>query len=162
MPPDSLVPPPNHTLSMERIVTRDTLIARWQEIGSKTTELAEQFPEDRYGYRPAPAVRSFAEQLRHVAFWNQYAAETLRGGSPDGSANDLPAAEFRTKQDVVRALHESFESLGDAATSATIGDDVATSDTVLSYLGHASEHYGQLVIYYRLNGLVPPASRPEA
>jgi hypothetical protein len=33
---------------------------------------------------------------------------------------------------------------------------------VLSYLGHASEHYGQLVIYYRLNGLVPPASRPEA
>jgi hypothetical protein len=140
-------------------VTQDTLIARWQEIGGKTTELAEEFPEDRYEYRPAPPVRSFAEQLRHVAFWNEYAAESLRGGNPDGSANELPAAKFPTKRAVVSALRDSFERLSEAAASSGSGDPVAASDTVLSYLGHASEHYGQLVVYYRLNGLVPPASR---
>jgi len=46
----------------------DLLLNRWTQIGDKMTKLAEEFPEDRYDARPAADVRSFAEQLRHVAF----------------------------------------------------------------------------------------------
>jgi len=63
---------------------RDVLVTRWSEIGDKIVKLAEEFPEDRYDARPVPDVRSFADQLRHVAFWNRYVQKTLRQEEADG------------------------------------------------------------------------------
>lgn len=140
--------------TLESTVGSDVLIARWTETAAKLVQLADEFPAERYDYRPAAEVRTFAEQARHVAFWNQYLAATLRGESPDGSANELPAAEYADKPRIVQALRDSFAAVADAgATSADAAGDV------ISYIGHNSEHYGQMVIYYRLDGLVPPASR---
>lgn len=138
-------------------VSKNVLAARWNETADKVVQLAEELPAQHYAFTPAPEVRTAAEQLRHVAFWNQYLAATLRGESPDGSANELPAAEFADKPRIVAALRESFGAA--AAAIEASADPDALAEHVTSYLQHNSEHYGQLVIYYRLNGLVPPASR---
>ena len=138
-------------------VSKDVLTARWNDVAGKIVQLAEEFPAESYEFAPTPEVRTFATQLRHVAFWNQYLAATLRGESPDGSANELPAAEFAEKPRIVAALRDSFGTVAAAIEAGADADGRA--ENVVSYIQHNSEHYGQLVIYYRLNGLVPPASR---
>jgi uncharacterized damage-inducible protein DinB len=138
---------------------RDIFIARWSEIGDKTVKLAEEFPEEKYEFRPAAGVRSFGDQLRHVAFWNAWVGKTLRGEAADGAPNELPREKYATKARVVKALKESFDDvraqLGMKNGAPVDGD----ADTLVSFIEHGGEHYGQLVVYYRLNDLVPPASR---
>ncbi|HEU4558596.1 MAG TPA: DinB family protein [Longimicrobium sp.] len=138
-------------------VSKDVLTARWNDVSAKLVQLAEELPADRYEFSPAPEVRTAAAQLRHAAFWNQYLAATLRGESPDGSANELCDEEFAKKDQIVAALRDSFGEV--AAAIEASADAEGMAENVISYIGHNSEHYGQLVIYYRLNGLVPPASR---
>ena len=140
--------------TLETAVGNDVLAARWAETADKLGQLADEFPAERYDFSPTPEVRTFAGQARHVAFWNQYLAATLRGESPDGSANELPAAELADKPQIVQALRDSFAAVAQAAARSVDG-----AGDVIAYIGHNSEHYGQMVIYYRLNGLVPPASR---
>jgi uncharacterized damage-inducible protein DinB len=139
--------------------TRDVLAARWAELGDKLVTLAAEFPAGRYEERPAEGVRSFGDQLRHVAFWNDYVAKVLRGEEADGAANELPRSRHPSRQAVVAALRESFDAVGReiAAGNGTIG--AADVDSMVSFIEHGGEHYGQLVVYYRLAGLVPPASR---
>ena len=140
-------------------MTRAALMKRWTEVGDKLSDLAEAFPDAQYSFRPGAGVRCVAEQLRHVAFWNEYAGKTLRGEDADGEANELPAARFRTKAAIVRALRESVAAVARelAATAAPLAG--ADEDTLIAFVQHGAEHYGQLVVYARLNGIVPPASR---
>ncbi len=140
-------------------MTREALMTRWTELGDKLSELAEAFPDAQYDFRPAAEIRSVAEHLRHVAFWNEYVGKTLRREGADGEANELPAARFRTKAAIVRALRESFAAVarGLAGTTAPLAE--ADEDTLMAFVQHGAEHYGQLVVYARLNGIVPPASR---
>ena len=139
--------------------TREVFLAHWTDIGDKVVKMAEEFPENKYDFRPTPDVRTFADVVRHVAFWNQFVARTARGEKPDGRANELPKAEYATKAAIVQALKASL-----ADASAELKKQPATLplnavDLFTAFVGHSSEHYGQLVVYFRLNGLVPPASR---
>lgn len=135
---------------------REILLTRWNELGEKTVALAREFPEEHYDAAPADGMRTFGEQLRHAAFWNDYAAKTLRGQPADGDANTLPRAGNATRAQVVAALERSFAAVREALTDAKPKPDV---DTAVAFLEHGGEHYGQLVVYTRLQGLVPPASR---
>lgn len=137
---------------------RDMLLTRWTEVGDKLLQLADAFPGERYDARPADGVRTFAEQVRHVAFWNAYAAGSLRGESPDGAANELSPAEYATKPVIVRALRDSVDAVS-TQLKANGGVSAAAADTVVSFIEHSGEHYGQLAMYCRLNAIVPPASR---
>lgn len=138
---------------------RDLLITRWSEIGDKIVTLAEEFPEDRYDARPVPEIRSFADQLRHVAFWNRYVQKTLRREEADGQANELPAATYATKPKIVKVLRATFDDVAKELGSMNGKAGNADVDTMVSFIEHGGEHYGQLVMYARLNGIVPPASR---
>jgi uncharacterized damage-inducible protein DinB len=138
---------------------RDVLLKHWTEIGEKVIKMAEDFPEEKYEFKPNPAVRSFADNLRHVAFWNGYVAKSARGEKADGKQNELPRAQYASKAAVVKALKDS---LADATAQLKTGPAVPSTklaDLWVSFTEHSGEHYGQLVVYYRLNGLVPPASR---
>jgi len=139
--------------------TRDVLAARWSEVGDKVVALAAEFPAAEYEFRPVDGVRSFGEQLRHVAFWNEYVAKTLRGEEADGSANELSRESAPTKDAVVSALRASFDGVGRQIAGGAPHTAVGDVDSLVSFIEHGGEHYGQLVVYYRLNGLVPPASR---
>jgi uncharacterized damage-inducible protein DinB len=139
----------------------DVLLAGWGEIGEKVIQLAENFPEDKYEFKPTKDVRSFADVLRHVAFWNEWVVKNVRGEKPDGKPNELPKAQYATKAQIVEAMKRSVAA-GTAqlkASAPTPAVDAAAQ--WMSFIAHSSEHYGQLVVYYRLNGVVPPASRGQ-
>ena len=143
------------------------LLAAWNREAKKLIDMAEDFPEDKYNYKPTPEVRSFAEQLTHVAEANVRFAGLARGHAAGGAEHNEAAP--KTKAEIVAMLKKSFEdaaaaiqSAGDAGLAQPIklptrtitGYGLWTSATI-----NAAEHYGNLVVYYRLNGLVPPTTR---
>ena len=138
---------------------RDMLATRWSEIGDKIVKLAEEFPEDRYDAHPAADIRSFAEQLRHVAFWNRYVQKTLRREEADGQANELPRTSYPTKPKILKVLRTAFDDVAKELAGMNGSTTNADADTMVSFIEHGGEHYGQLVVYARLAGVVPPASR---
>ena len=144
---------------MESTVIRDVLVTRWAEIGDKIVKLAEEFPEDRYDAKPVADVRSFADQVRHVAFWNRYVQKTLRREEAEGQANELPRASYPTKAKLVKVLRSTFDDVATELGGMNGSASKADADTLVSFIEHSGEHYGQLVMYARLEGIVPPASR---
>lgn len=135
-----------------------TLRSNWQQASAKLQQLAAELPEGKLDWRPQQGLRTCAEVLRHVAFWNHYAAESIRGNNPDGNLNELPASEFSGKAAILAALEQSSQDVSDAMSQKGVLDS-QTSEVVASFLGHAAEHYGQLVVYARILNIVPPASR---
>ncbi|HLJ86729.1 MAG TPA: DinB family protein [Candidatus Angelobacter sp.] len=135
------------------------LIARWEETGKKIAALAEEFPETKFSYRPVEEARSVAEVLRHVAFWNLYVANSARGEKADDSANELPKEQFTTKKKIVDALRQSTANATAALQNPKPSLSPELAEMVVMFLEHTCEHYGQLVVYARLNGIVPPTSK---
>ena len=140
---------------------RDVLLRQWSDIGEKVVKLAEEFPEDKYEFRPVAGVRTFADNLRHVAFWNGYVARSARGEKADTKANELPKAEYATKAKIVAALKSSLAEATAQLKNGAVTPSAKLLDLWVSFTEHSGEHYGQMVVYYRLNGIVPPASRGQ-
>ena len=144
----------------------------WNDIGRKLIAMAEDFPEDKYDFKPTPAQRTFAEQLLHAAGANYYFTNPVMGKQPP-SEEDLKRDKYKTKADVVAMVKKSFadgaaaiSAKGEKGLTATIVDpfahqQVRVIDYAYGFIEHSGEHYGQLVVYYRLSGLVPPESRPK-
>jgi hypothetical protein len=135
------------------------LILQWEQIGNKVVRLAEEFPENKYDFKPSDDVRTFADVLRHVAFWNHHTAQSARGEEADGSLNELPAKKYSSKAQIIAVLRRSLNEATTALKEREEELSRETAEMVLAFIGHSSEHYGQLVVYYRLNGIVPPESR---
>ncbi|MFN7935857.1 MAG: DinB family protein [Bryobacteraceae bacterium] len=136
----------------------ETLATRWEQAGAKLTQLAAELPPARWNAAPTSGARSWAEVLRHVAFWNLYLAATLRGEKAADSDNELSASEYSTKEAILDVLGKSFESVS-AAWRQRSSQDAQAVESMLAFLEHNAEHYGQLVVYARLAGIVPPVSR---
>lgn len=152
------------------------VLAAWNDIGRRLVDMAEDFPEDKYDFKTTPAQRSFAENLLHVA--SDYALEiSAIKGSQVGPAvqpeHDLTRKDYPTKASVVKLL-KGLVADG-AAVITDQGDLGLTKESKSPYenamqhagsawagtIEHAGEHYGQLVVYYRVSGMVPPESRPK-
>jgi uncharacterized damage-inducible protein DinB len=145
-------------------------LAAWNEIGRKIIAMAEDFPEDKYDFKPHPTQRTFADQLLHVAGSNDYFTDIAQGKKP---ADDESRANYKTKADIVAYLKKSFaagaaqiQKEGDAGMNRPVveaegGRTVPLSDLAYGLVEHSGEHYGQLVVYYRVAGMVPPESRPK-
>jgi uncharacterized damage-inducible protein DinB len=141
----------------------------WNDIGRKLTAMAEDFPEDKYTFKATPAQRSFAEQLLHAAGANYYFTNAVTGSKDKVEENP----KYTSKADVVAYIKKSFadgaaaiKAKGDKGLNDLIVDpfahqQVRVIDWAYGFIEHAGEHYGQLVVYYRLSGLVPPESRPK-
>lgn len=140
---------------------REVLLKQWTEIGDKVVKMAEEFPEDKYEFRPVPGVRTFGDQMRHVAFWNGFVAKSARGEKPDGKLNELPKTQYATKAAVVKALKDSLADATAQLKSGPAAPGAKLTELWVSFTEHSGEHYGQAVVYYRLNGIVPPASRGQ-
>ena len=138
--------------------TADSVRGHFAAINRKILEMAKDFPEDKYSFRPKPEMRSFSEALVHIASGNVYASKAGRGEKVNW--DELDAKNFKTKAEVVALMEKSIADAN--ATLKTIPDEAFTK-AVEPWFGvteHNAEHYGQLVVYYRDSGLVPPASRP--
>jgi uncharacterized damage-inducible protein DinB len=146
------------------------VLEAWNDLGRKLIAMAEDFPEDKYDFKPVPAQRSFAEQLLHVAGSNDLFTAVAKGEKP---ADDESCANYKTKAAVVAYLKKSFadgaaviKANGDAGmarnvVSAESHETVQLSALAYGLVEHSGEHYGQLVVYYRVAGMVPPESRPK-
>jgi len=145
-------------------------LADWNDIGRKLIAMAEDFPEDKYDFKPTAAQRSFAEQLLHMAGSNDLFTAVAKGQKP---VDDEDRAHYKTKAAVVAYVKQSFaegaeviQSKGDSGMMQTVASAESGQTfplVVLAYglIEHSGEHYGQLVVYYRVAGLVPPESRPR-
>jgi uncharacterized damage-inducible protein DinB len=143
----------------------------WNDIGRKLIAMAEDFPEDKFDFKPTPAQRSFAEQLLHAAGANYFFTAPVLGQKPP--EGDPKRDQYKTKADVVAFVKKSFadgaaaiQAKGDKGMSELVVDpfahqQVRIGDLAYGFIEHSGEHYGQLVVYYRLAGLVPPESRPK-
>ena len=150
----------------------EAVLEPWNEVGRKLIAMAEDFPEDKYDFKPTPAVRSFAERLIHAAFANQFFTNTLLGQKLPGM-DDPKRDQFKTKADVVAFVKQSFaggaaaiKAKGDKGMPDLVVDPFTNSQTRVSdfaqgFIEHSGEIYGQLTVYYRVAGLIPPESRPK-
>jgi uncharacterized damage-inducible protein DinB len=148
------------------------LLSSWNDIGRKLTAMAEDFPEDKYDFKPNPAQRTFAEQLLHAANANYFFTNPVTGQKPP-ALEDPKRDQFKTKADIVAFVKKAFadgaaviKSKGDTGLNDLVIDpfanqQVRVADMAWGLIEHSGEHYGQLVVYYRVAGLVPPESRPR-
>ena len=132
---------------------------QWEQVGQKLLTLAEEIPESKFEYPPVQGVRTPAEVLRHVAFWNQYVADRARGKNGDDAANELPKDKFSTKKQILNALKRSTAEALTASKERESGLTSDIAEMLMTFIEHNCEHYGQLVVYARMNGIVLPASR---
>jgi uncharacterized damage-inducible protein DinB len=154
------------------------MLDRWNDIGNKLIAMAQDFPEDKYNFKLQKDERTFAQNLLHAAALDFVLIRRVSGSNlgPDFGQGDNPSRDvFKTKADVVKFVQEAvadgakvIQQQGDAGldnTSKFIGNRLAHNSYIWTFaIEHSGEHYGQLVVYYRANNLVPPDSRrdPEA
>ena len=141
----------------EHLVT--LLAERWELTSRKIAELAESIPEEKFEMAPVAGLRTCGAVLRHVAFWNRYVADSLDGKSANDEANELPAAAYPTKRSVLEEVRRSSEDVASALRNHRGALSLKTAELMITFVEHTSEHYGQLAVYGRLMGVVPPASR---
>jgi uncharacterized damage-inducible protein DinB len=135
------------------------LLARWDQVAKKLVALAREIPEGKFDSRPAQGMRTADEVLRHIAFWNQYVADSARGNKANDTANELPKDKFSTKAQIIEAVRKSAAEVSEAFKKLDSDLSPDSAEMLVTFLEHNCEHYGQLVVYARLNGIVPPASR---
>jgi uncharacterized damage-inducible protein DinB len=145
----------------------------WNSMARKIIEMAEDFPAEKYDYRPTKEVRNFGQMLLHIAAVNYFFTNAAEGREVAPAEDDPAPEKFKTKADIVAYVTRSFsdgaaaiQKKGDRGMAQAVKHPFGNGLTSLNSLArdmveHSGEHYGNLVVYYRLNGMVPPASRPR-
>jgi uncharacterized damage-inducible protein DinB len=155
------------------------LLKQWNNIGRKLIAMAEDFPFDKYDFKVAPTTRSFADRLIHAAAANYYFTNLANGQKPP-TEEEPPRSQFKDKAALIAYVKKSFadgaaaiKAKGDKGLSDSVVDPFAEDnpenagkdqirlvDLAYSLVEHSGECYGQLTVYYRAAGIVPPESRP--
>jgi uncharacterized damage-inducible protein DinB len=143
------------------------LLKDWQDQKDTMMKIADAMPEDKFGYKSTPPQRSYGEQVMHVATTNVDILKWIGGQTP---APSFTAESAKTKADMLKAMADSYDygtALLKEQTDATITQTIdgrflgpSTRARLFWFLlGHSMDIYGQMAVYLRLNGIVPPASR---
>lgn len=140
--------------------------ATWESTRGLVLGIAEVIPEEKYDFKPTPAVRSFREILIHLIaenylFFSRVSGESL--GGPERFSN------LKTRAEILKALRDSYdygakvwEGLTEEKALEMVagrgGQQVQRWSAILGVIQDNMNHYGNLVVYLRLNGIVPPRS----
>lgn len=125
---------------------------QFAELSGWISKSAEMVPADKYAYRPVATVRTFGEMVGHVADGYNYFC-----GRASGKAVEWSDAVATGKHDKA-ALLRHLKTATDACAAAYAGATPARAPQLLANTSHSSLHYGNLVTYMRMLGLVPPSS----
>jgi uncharacterized damage-inducible protein DinB len=153
----------------------DEILDMWNDIGNKLVAMAQDFPEDKYDFKLQKDQRTFAENLLHVAAVDYDLMRSVAGSNlgPDfGKSKHNPSRDvYKTKADVVKLMQQAvadganlIQQQGEAGLDKVMKSPwgnklVHNSYSWMFAIEHSGEHYGQLVVYYRANNMVPPDSR---
>ena len=141
------------------------LAASFQRAATEILDVAEVMPAEKYGYKPTPEVSSFGDQLVHVAGITQRFIDTAKGTKTEAAPHGAMA-----KPEIIGLLKKTFQSAQEMITPLTdaqllepvkypFGDRTVTRATFWQGpLYQIRNHHGQLVVYLRMNGIVPPTS----
>jgi uncharacterized damage-inducible protein DinB len=153
------------------------LLKDWTAQQSTLRQLADAMPADKFEYKPSSIQRTYGEQVMHIALINLELLKTIGGKA---QAPTFTAESVKTKADMIKALSDSYDygiALLKEQTDASIAEKVRAPTFVgtgagAMFLGpstrarifwfllnHSMDIYGQMVVYARANGVVPPASR---
>jgi uncharacterized damage-inducible protein DinB len=151
----------------QTVTIQSDLLKDWTNMKETMTKIAEAMPEDKFGFKPTPAQRSYGEQILHVAGANVGLIKTL-GGKAAAPTIDNKAT---SKAAIVKALTDSYDygiavikeqtdqSMAQAVQGPKFIGTATRARLVWDTIGHAWDEYGAMAVYLRLNGIVPPASR---
>lgn len=149
-------------------------------IEKEVVEAAEAMPEEKFNFTPASlnipgddyqGVRTFAVQVKHIASSNYFLWSPITGDKlPEGLKDGNGPENIKTKAEIMKFLKDSFALGHKAAATLTTQNMLENPERAKAprlYLAtfgvaHAFDHYGQMVEYLRMNGVVPPASRPSS
>jgi uncharacterized damage-inducible protein DinB len=141
------------------------MAASFQRASTEILDVAEAMPAEKYGYKPTPEISSFGEQLVHVAGITQRFIDTAKG-----TKSEAPHHAATTKPEIMELLKKTFQNAQDAINPLTdaqlmepvkfpFGDRTVTRATFWQGpLYQIRNHHGQLVVYLRMNGIVPPTT----
>ena len=172
---------PQAQQAQQSLPTITTIVDREiSTIEKQIVEAAEAMPEDKFNFSPESlnisgsdykGVRTFAVQIKHIASSNYFIWSPLTGDKvPESIKDGNGPADLRTKAEILKFLKDSF-ALGHRAAATFTAENMLqapenskSSRLHLAEFGviHASDHYGQMVEYLRMNGIVPPASRGKS
>ncbi len=139
------------------------------DVQKKILDLATTMPASKYGWRPAPGVRSISEVYMHIAGGNYFLASFV--GMKPPAYDESTLERITDKQRVLDELKRSFDHIRRAALMASdadldkpikmFGSDTTVRAGFITALNHLHEHLGQSIAYARMNGVVPPWSGRE-
>ena len=145
---------------------KDGLRGTYDSVKQWITAAADQVPEDLYAFQPTPEVRTFGQIFGHVANSNFMICAQAGGGANPNQTNFEEAA---TKAEIVQGLHDAFaycDGVFDQMTEAQahemmtlFGREQPRLSALSFNTAHDYEHYGNIVTYMRLKGMVPPSSQ---
>src|ERR1700686_3804723 len=153
----------------------DEMEDRWNDIGNKLIARPQGFSKDKFDFKVQKDDRTFALNIPHAAALDFVLIRRISGSNvgPDFGEGDNPTRDaFKTKADIVKFVQEAvaagakvIQQQGDAGldnTTKFFGNRLAHNSSIWTFaIEHSGEHYGQLVVYYRANNLVPPDSRRQ-
>jgi len=145
-----------------------TARAEWEPIIGYITKAAEQMPEADYAFKPTPAVRSFGQLIGHLADGQTIICNAALAQASSAAEGDIED-KVTAKADLIAALRKSTElctrayAQTDASTTGMVklfGQDKTRFAALVRNTVHDGEHYGNIVTYLRIKGMVPPSSQP--
>jgi uncharacterized damage-inducible protein DinB len=144
-------------VSADEAANTKSVLSAWNRVKRLNAQSAEAMPEANFAFKPSADVRTFGQIIGHLANEHySFCAEVK------GEANPKKSTDFEkttAKADLVKALNDS-NAYCDAAFASMKGDEKSFG-TLLLNVTHDSEHYGNLVTYLRMKGIVPPSSQPS-
>jgi uncharacterized damage-inducible protein DinB len=142
----------------------------WDHVSRQLIALAQAIPEEKYAWRPAKGVRSVSEVFMHIAIANFYLLSVTGPKMPADITSDEQEETVTSKAQVIGFLERSLAAVKTARAQLKPGDlerhvkiqgkTVTVDGMYLRIIVHDNEHMGQLVAYARMNGIVPPWSKP--
>lgn len=167
-------------LTMGQQVQRPTIAS---EVGGRlgtaereVLQIADAMPEEKYGFAPTQGefkgVRTFAQQLKHIGAYGYILCSGIKQEKPPADVNgDAGPANVTSKADIMKYVRESFAYCRQAFNTIDeknaleriqgVGGPTTRLALATFAAAHPFDHYGQLVVYLRMNGKVPPASLPR-
>ena len=150
----------------------DGIRGGWNTAKRNMLGSAKVMPEGKYSFKPVDSVRTFGQILAHVAGANYEFCAGAKGEKAPFSEDHFektattPAAIVKALQDSIAYCDTAYTSLTDAGAAQVIdgpfgGGKQARATVLMGNTNHNNEHYGNLVTYLRINGLVPPSSAPS-
>ncbi len=148
------------------------LRSTWTAAKTNVRRSADVMPEEKYGFKPVESVRSYGAILAHLAGAAYEFCAAAKGEKPPFTEAGVEKSAT-TRAAIVKALDsaiaycdEVYKTLDDVKAAQMVagafgGPQGARAENLIGNTGHFQEHYGNLVTYLRINGLVPPSSAPQ-